>query len=55
MAPTSSVLFDAVAAGYDRAMARVSEPFVPDLLAACALGVGDFFLDVGTGTGVPSI
>jgi hypothetical protein len=32
MASMSSVLFDVVAAGYDRAMARVSEPFVPDLL-----------------------
>jgi hypothetical protein len=38
MAPMSSVPFDAVAAGYDWAMARVSEAFVPDLLAACALG-----------------
>jgi ubiquinone/menaquinone biosynthesis C-methylase UbiE len=47
-----SVPFDAIAAGYDRAMARVSEPFVPDLLAACALDAGDFFLDVGTGTGL---
>jgi hypothetical protein len=31
-----SVPFDAIATGYDRAMPRVSEPFVPDLLAACA-------------------
>jgi ubiquinone/menaquinone biosynthesis C-methylase UbiE len=44
-----SVPFDVVAAGYDRAMARVSEP---DLLAACALDASDFFLDVGTGTGL---
>jgi hypothetical protein len=35
IAPMPSVPFDAVAAGYDRAMPRVSEPFVPDLLAAC--------------------
>jgi ubiquinone/menaquinone biosynthesis C-methylase UbiE len=47
-----SVPFDAVAAGYDRAMARLSEPFVPDLLAACALDASAFFLDVGTGTGL---
>ena len=33
-------------------MARVLEPFVPDLLAACALGRGHRFLDVGTGTGL---
>jgi ubiquinone/menaquinone biosynthesis C-methylase UbiE len=33
-------------------MARVSAPFVPDLLAACALGPGHRLLDVGTGTGL---
>jgi ubiquinone/menaquinone biosynthesis C-methylase UbiE len=51
-APRPPVPFDAVAAGYDRAMARVSEPFVPDLLGACALGPGQRLLDVGTGTGL---
>jgi ubiquinone/menaquinone biosynthesis C-methylase UbiE len=51
-ASRAPVPFDAVALGYDRAMARVLEPFVPDLLAACALGRGHRFLDVGTGTGV---
>jgi ubiquinone/menaquinone biosynthesis C-methylase UbiE len=50
--PPASVSFDAVAADYDRAMARVSEPFVPDLLAACAMAEGDRLLDVGTGTGL---
>ncbi len=51
-ATRAAVPFDAVAAGYDRAMARVLAPFVPDLLAACALGRGHRFLDVGTGTGL---
>jgi ubiquinone/menaquinone biosynthesis C-methylase UbiE len=51
-APRSPVPFDAVALGYDRAMARVSEPFIPDLLAACALGRGERLLDLGTGTGL---
>ena len=51
-APRSPVPFDAVALGYDRAMARVSEPFIPDLLAACALGRDERLLDLGTGTGL---
>jgi ubiquinone/menaquinone biosynthesis C-methylase UbiE len=51
-APRAAVPFDAVAAGYDRAMARVLGPFVPDLLAACRLGPGSRLLDVGTGTGL---
>jgi ubiquinone/menaquinone biosynthesis C-methylase UbiE len=51
-APRLAVPFDAVAQGYDRAMARVLEPFVPDLLAACRLRPGSRLLDVGTGTGL---
>jgi ubiquinone/menaquinone biosynthesis C-methylase UbiE len=51
-APRAAVPFDAVAAGYDQAMARVLAPFVPDLLAACRLGPGSRLLDVGTGTGL---
>lgn len=51
-ATPAPALFDAVAAGYDRAMARVLEPFVPELLAACRLGRGHRLLDVGTGTGL---
>ncbi len=44
--------FDPVAASYDCAIARVSAPFVPTLLAACRLARGDRLLDVGTGTGL---
>jgi hypothetical protein len=33
-------------------MGRVSEPFVSEILDACALGRGQRLLDVGTGTGL---
>jgi hypothetical protein len=40
------------AAGYDRAVARVSKAFVSPLLRAAELAPGDRVLDIATGTGL---
>lgn len=50
---TNEIIYDSAAAGrYENAMARVTSHFVPFLLRAARIGVGQRVLDIATGTGL---
>lgn len=49
----AQLMYDATAAaGYERGFARISSHFIPFLLRAAGVSVGDRVLDVATGTGL---